>query len=108
MNAQKDLDGVCTKLASLLVLCVALSLASVPVHAEKRPEVPAPGDVGSAVTVFLSVGVTGRKDLAAARMTELHERFFENHWTLVDVDPYVENGDLQGFFVTCKAVERVE
>ena len=60
----------------------------------------AQAEPGQGITIYLDVGIRGRTERAAARMTELHTEYFAKGWTVVDVDPYVENGDLQGFFIT--------
>ena len=51
-------------------------------------------------TVFVDVSGAGRKKKAAKRMTELHEEFAQEGWTVIGVAVYTENGDLEGFFVT--------
>jgi|GEM_PF-4025118 hypothetical protein len=33
-------------------------------------------------------------------MTELHARYYAKGWVVIDVEPYLENSDLEGFFVT--------
>lgn len=55
---------------------------------------------GAGLTVFMDVGAFGRKKKAATKMTELHKSYFDQGYTVIDVAPYVENGDLQGFFIT--------
>ncbi len=42
----------------------------------------------------------GRKEKAAKGMTELHEEFAQEGWTVIGVAVYTENQDLEGFFVT--------
>lgn len=51
-------------------------------------------------TVFVDVSGVGRKKKAAKRMTELHEEFAQEGWTVIGVAVYTENQDLEGFFVT--------
>ncbi len=61
------------------------------------------GSVGPAGRkgVVVYVDVDFRAALESARhMTALHEVMAEKGWTFVDFEPYVENGDLQGFWVT--------
>lgn len=60
----------------------------------------AQAEPGQGITIYLDVGVRGRTERAAERMTQLHAEYFAKGWTVVDVDPYIENGDLQGFFIT--------
>lgn len=51
-------------------------------------------------TVWLDVGALGRQAKAARRLTELHEEQAREGYRLLDVEPYIENGDLQGFWVS--------
>ncbi|MCB1582806.1 MAG: hypothetical protein R3E90_11410 [Marinicella sp.] len=55
-----------------------------------------------AVTVFVDVTQVTRKHSAARKMTRSHQEFAEQGYELVDVSPYIENGDLEGFFVSYK------
>lgn len=55
-----------------------------------------------AVTVFLDVNKFTRKNLAAKKMTKSHNEFAAKGYELVSVNPYTENGDLEGFFVSYK------
>lgn len=56
----------------------------------------------AAVTVFLDVTKLTRKHTAARNMTQSHHEFAQYGYELVDVSPYTENGDLEGFFVSYK------
>lgn len=55
---------------------------------------------GAGVTIYMDISAMGRKRRAADKMTDLHKKHFAKGWTVIDVDPYIENGDLQGFFIT--------
>jgi hypothetical protein len=66
-------------------------------EAEPDPSVT-PGRV--AETLYLDVGRFGRKRGAASKMSKLHEERALEGWTFHDMELYVENGDLEGFFVT--------
>ncbi len=54
----------------------------------------------SAVTVFVDVNKLNRKNLAAKKMTAMHQDFAQYGYRLVGISPYNENGDLEGFFVS--------
>ncbi len=58
------------------------------------------GDSLPAVSVFVDVDWGGREDGAARELTRAHKAFHERGFVIVDVEGYLENGDLQGFFVT--------
>ncbi len=51
-------------------------------------------------TVFVDASKFGRKKKAAKGMTELHEQFAQEGWTVIGMAIYTENQDLEGFFVT--------
>ena len=51
-------------------------------------------------TVFVDTSKFGRKKKAAKGMTELHEQFAQEGWTVIGVAVYTENQDLEGFVVT--------
>jgi hypothetical protein len=53
-----------------------------------------------AVTVFHDVSKIGRKDRAAANMTRRHEEMAAQGWRFADAEPYIENSDLEGLFIT--------
>jgi len=40
-------------------------------------------------------------------MTELHARYYAKGWVVIDVEPYLENSDLEGFFITYVGRENV-
>ena len=63
------------------------------------------GNVG--MTVYVDTNIFGRKNGAAKKMTELHQKYAMHGWTVIDMEPYVENNDLQGFFVTYVKKHRV-
>jgi hypothetical protein len=53
-----------------------------------------------AVTIFVDADWGGREDGAARELTRAHKDFGARGFHVVDVESFVENGDLQGFFVT--------
>lgn len=52
------------------------------------------------ITVFQDVSRLGRRDGAAKNMTEKHAEMARSGWRFADMEVYVENGDLEGFFLT--------
>jgi hypothetical protein len=54
----------------------------------------------SGKTVFMDVGMLGKKGRVAKRMTKQHQEYAKEGWTVANVAVYTENGDLEGFFVT--------
>ena len=57
-------------------------------------------DCEEAITVFQDVSRFGRKNRAAENMTELHAEKALEGWRLADMEIYIENGDLEGFFLS--------
>ena len=89
-------------LAALLATCTSL----VPAHAglfDKKPEDAAreASQAGmSAATVWVDASWGFRNQGAANNLTRAHNAFAAFGYKVVSVEPYIENGDLQGFFVT--------
>ena len=55
---------------------------------------------GPAITAYMEVNRGGRTKSAAKNMTEMHAQYHDRGYLVIDVDPYVEDGDLKGFFIT--------
>lgn len=53
-----------------------------------------------AVTVWVEASWGMRNQGAANSLTKAHTAFAKYGYRVVSVQPYIENGDLQGFFVT--------
>jgi hypothetical protein len=53
-----------------------------------------------AVTVWIASTWGFRKSAAAKDLNEAHRVFGAHGYEVVSVEPYIENSDLQGFFVT--------
>ena len=53
-----------------------------------------------AVTVWIASTWGFRKSAAAKELNEAHRVFGAHGYEVMSVEPYIENGDLQGFFVT--------
>ena len=81
-----------------VVLLIILTLTSVDAK-DKKSQIEQ-ATPGAGVTIYMDISAMGRKRRAAEKMTDLHKQHFAKGWTVVDVDPYIENGDLQGFFIT--------
>ena len=86
------------RLASLLLAAVVGATGSLllthaePVHAETSS--------AQTVTVFVDATFGFRKKHMASKLTESHADYAARGYRYVDMAPYVENGDLVGFFVT--------
>jgi hypothetical protein len=70
----------------------AADLESIATHAQATQQ--------PAVTVWVSSTWGFRKQGAAKELNEVHRLFGAHGYEVVSVEPYIENGDLQGFFVT--------
>lgn len=53
-----------------------------------------------AVTIWVNASWGMRKQGAANDLSRAHQAFARHGYKVVSVEPYIENGDLQGFFVT--------
>ena len=88
-------------------LLLALMLAvAVPAHAGLFGKSPAQAAAEAqreqmpAVTIWVDATWGFRKSGAANDLSAAHKAFYTAGYHVVDVQPYIENGDLQGFFVT--------
>ncbi len=91
----------------LAALLATSAIATVlPAHAglfDKSPEKSAEEAARAnlaAVTIWVDASWGFRNQGAANSLSRAHQAFATRGYQVVDVAPYVENGDLQGFFVT--------
>ena len=91
----------------LRALCLGLALlAAAPLQAapsarslEKTAEEAVREEL-AAITIWVDASWGFRNQGAANNLSRAHQVFALRGYKVVDVAPYVENGDLQGFFVT--------
>ena len=90
----------------LAALVLAFACASLPAHAglfDKDP-VDAAAEAARqdlpATTIWVDASWGFRNQGAANDLTKAHKAFAAYGYKVEDVEPYIENGDLQGFFVT--------
>jgi hypothetical protein len=88
------------------LLLIALFACALPAHAAlfgKSPEQAAQQaarDDAPAATIWVDASWGFRNQGAANDLTRAHKAFASRGYKVVSVEPYIENGDLQGFFVT--------
>lgn len=100
-ETRMHLSTLATVFAAVLALAPAL-----PAHAgmfDKKPEDAAreadqAGMLAASIWVDVSWGF--RNQGAANALNRSHQAFAARGYRVLSVQPYVENGDLQGFFVT--------
>lgn len=51
-------------------------------------------------TIFRDASRFSRKNNAAENMTKKHDEYTKNGWKFMDMETYIENSDLEGFFLT--------
>ena len=51
-------------------------------------------------TIFRDASRFSRKNNAAEDMSKKHDEYTKNGWKFVDMETYIENSDLEGFFLT--------
>lgn len=89
-----------------LALAVALASLALPAHAalfEKKPDLSAQEAAAAnlpAVTIWIDASWGFRNQGSANNLTKSHSAFAAHGYKVQSVQPYIENGDLQGFFVT--------
>jgi hypothetical protein len=87
----------------LLAVCVATMPFANASLLEKKPEIAAEEAAKGqlpAVTIWISASWGFRNQGAANNLTKSHSAFAQHGYKVLSVQPYIENGDLQGFFVT--------
>jgi hypothetical protein len=87
----------------LLITMLALALPAQAALFGKSPEKSAAEAAAadmSAVTLWIDASWGFRNQGAANNLSKSHQAFAARGYKVVSVEPYVENGDLQGFFVT--------
>ncbi len=88
-----------------IVLAVLLA-CSLPAHAglfDKNPDKAAEQAARAnlmAATIWVDASWGFRNQGAANSLSQAHQAFGTRGYKVVSVEPYIENGDLQGFFVT--------
>jgi hypothetical protein len=93
-------------LAIACTVLLALAFIAPSAHAgvfAKKPETVAEEAQAAnlpAVTVWVEATWGMRNQGAANSLTKAHSAFAKYGYKVVSVQPYIENGDLQGFFVT--------
>ncbi|MGN7918388.1 hypothetical protein [Lysobacter sp. 22409] len=93
-------------LAALLATAAVAGSIAAPAHAglfDKNPEQVATEAVNKnliAVTLWVDASWGFRNQGAANALSRAHQAFTSRDYDVVSVEPYIENGDLQGFFVT--------
>ncbi|MGB8636448.1 MAG: hypothetical protein WCD66_07655 [Rhodanobacteraceae bacterium] len=60
----------------------------------------ASGSQPQSITVFVDATFGFRKDHMARKLSKSHAEYAADGYHFADMNPYVENGDLEGFFVT--------
>ncbi len=82
----------------------ASSLKIPNVKMSQIPQAPVGPPGRKAYTIYMGRG--GEKIKAAQRMNALHELMAARGYTLQDTEPYVENADLEGWWITYVAEGR--
>jgi len=88
-----------------LITMFALALAAPATRAlasDGDADTPGPGrcPATEASTVFVEDATLRRHDGSAKRISDAHRNAEKQGWEFKDLDVYIENGDLQGFFIT--------
>jgi hypothetical protein len=90
----------------LAALLASASIAAIPARAglfdkspEKSAEEASRGNMPAA-TIWVDASWGFRHQGAANTLSDAHRAFAAKGYKVLSVEPYIENGDLQGFFVT--------
>ena len=84
----------------IAVTAAGLGLATAQTQAAEGAAAPQPCPATEAWTVFVPDATFRRQDGSAKRLTQTHRDAEAQGWQFADMTTYIENGDLQGFFIT--------
>ena len=59
----------------------------------------------TSLTVFVDAPLGQRKRGSAKKLNKSHKKYAAKGYRLIDVETYIENGDLEGFFVSYVKVD---
>ncbi len=96
------------KKTSVFIFSIIIYLTMMPPAYAKSAAEKAALEGLTAVTVFIDISRFSRKNGAAEKMTESHRDFAQFGYRLVAVNPYTENSDLEGFFVSYQKPQRID
>ena len=105
INTPLETDSTENSMRTLL-LAILLATTAVPAHAglfDKKPEdvaLQAAATGMAATTIWVDASWGFRNQGAANDLSKAHQAFALQGYKVVSVEPYIENNDLQGFFVT--------
>jgi hypothetical protein len=101
MTPSKSLALRIRQLSTAAALGVALSFAALSqAQAPSAAAASAPSAQPVATTVFVDAQGGSRKEGSAKRINKSHADMEAKGWRFADLEPYTENGDLVGFFIT--------
>ena len=87
----------------MLAVLLALALPAEAALFDKSPEKSAEEAARAgmqAATIWVDASWGFRNQGAANSLSKAHQAFAARGYRVLSVEPYIENGDLQGFFVT--------
>jgi len=82
------------------ILLVCGSLVAGWLFAGESTEKQADLNIQETKTVFMDVASMNRRKGAAKNLTKLYAKEAEQGWRVIDLELYIEDNDLEGFFVT--------
>jgi hypothetical protein len=85
--------------AASLLLAAAVGMSGTLLLTHAAPA-QAEAVTADTVTVFVDATFGFRKNHMASKLTKTHAEYAARGYHFVDMEPYNENGDLVGFFVT--------
>lgn len=84
----------------LMTTLILATFASASAFAEEDKSEPAKCPTLQASTIFVSDKTGSRKKGSASKISETHKTAESQGWDFDDLEIYIEDGDLQGFFIT--------
>ncbi len=87
-------------LTMALALAFGAILGGIGVASTSAAEPAVHAGASGAKTIFVGVHLLGRRKGAAKKLNQLHAEQAAEGWRYANMQAWVENGDLEGFFVT--------
>jgi len=84
----------------LIYILVLATFASTGAFAKEEKTTPTICPALQASTIFVSDRTGSRKKGSAKKIIETHKSSESQGWDFKDLEIYIEDGDLQGFFIT--------
>jgi hypothetical protein len=82
------------------ILLASCLITSAGVFAKEDTEQRKGSSFQDTKTVFMDIGAMNRRKGAAKKLSKLYAEEARDGWRVIDLELYIEDSDLEGFFIT--------